>query len=63
MKFFSNEFLVMFGVLLGIIYFVIEIVVYLILMLFLGKMFYYIVFCMIFDYLIYNGLLLVRSVV
>lgn len=63
LKFFSNEFLAMFGALSGITYFVIETAAHSTLMLFLGKTFYYIVFCMIFDPLIHNGLLPARSVV
>lgn len=63
LKFFSNEFLAMFGALSGITYFVNETAAHSTLMLFLGKTFYYIVFCMIFDHLIHNGLLPARSVV
>lgn len=63
LKFFSNEFLAMFGALSGITYFVNETAAHSTLMLFLGRTFYYIVFCMIFDHLIHNGLLPARSVV
>lgn len=37
LKFWSNEFIMVFGVILGLLYFVVEILVCLIFMLFLGK--------------------------